>query len=135
MGAWMPIGAEQVGGFYQVAWKHTGADQYAIWNVDGGGNYLSAVVGAEPGTTALLQSFESTFRQDLNGSGAITPEATIEASGSTRLVAAAGNYFLDPLDGSTGAQLKLSGAPVMPGQLGAWSPIAAEQVGGGYQVV
>ena len=40
-GAWVPIGAEQAGNAYQVAWRNGAADQYLAWNVDLDGNYLS----------------------------------------------------------------------------------------------
>ena len=39
-GAWKPIGAEQVGSGYRVAWQLGTADQYTIWNVDGAGDYI-----------------------------------------------------------------------------------------------
>jgi serralysin len=51
------------------------------------------------------------------------------------LVLSAGNYNLNPTTGGTGPVLKNGGAPVIAGNYGAWSPVAAEQVsGGGYDV-
>ena len=69
-GGWTPIGAEQTASGYQVAWKVPGADQYTVWNTDSSGNYISQtrrIVGKQQ----ALQSFETSFHQDLNGDGAI----------------------------------------------------------------
>ena len=44
----------------------------------------------------------------------------IEALGSTSLVQAGSNYFLDPVAGGTGPELKYNGAPVVAGQFGPW---------------
>ena len=57
----------------------------------------------------------------------------IEAAGATDLFEIGNNYFLYP-EGTSPVQLKSAGAAVIDGQLGAWQPIAAEQVGAGYQV-
>jgi hypothetical protein len=84
-GAWTPIGAEQVGSVYEVAWKNGTADQYLEWIVDGSGNYITqgSIVS---GSTWWVQSFESAH-QDLNNDGTIGPvTTTIEASGSATLV-------------------------------------------------
>ena len=48
-----------------------GADQYGVWNTDSNGNFLSVAVGVVSGTTAALESFETSFQQDLNGDGTI----------------------------------------------------------------
>src|SRR4029077_17128724 len=67
-GAWTPIGAEQVGSVYEVAWKNGTADQYLEWIVDGSGNYITqgSIVS---GSTWWVQSFESGLHQDLNNDG------------------------------------------------------------------
>ena len=70
-GPWAPIGAEQTASGYEVAWKVTGADQYTVWNTDNSGNYLSSAFDVASGTSAALQSFETSFQQDLNGDGYI----------------------------------------------------------------
>ncbi|MBI2736184.1 MAG: hypothetical protein HYX38_06485 [Rhodospirillales bacterium] len=129
-GGWAPIGAEQVGGGYQVAWKLAGADLYQVWTVDGSGNLVSAS-SAVSGNSTVLQSAESVLHQDLNDDGTIGPATTpIESSGSTALVQIADGYFL----GVSGPQLKINGASITEGQFGGWVPVGAEQVGGGYQV-
>src|SRR5262249_59983462 len=72
--------------------------------------------------------------QDLNGDGVFGPIITaIEGSGQSRLFDVADAYFLYAGSGSPVA-LKVGGAMVAEGQLGAWQPIAAEQAGVGYQV-
>ena len=131
LGAWQPIGAEQVGSGYQVAWKF-GSNVW-IWNVDSDGNYVSNAVFAH-GSQWTLQSAEPGFGQDLNGDGYVGPITTaIEASGATRLYDVADAYFLYS-GGAAPVSLKAGGAMVAEGQLGAWQPIGAEQVGSGYQV-
>ena len=59
----------------------------------------------------------------------------IEANGSTSLVqSAAGNYFLDPVAGGIGPQLKYNGSLVVAGQFAPYAPIGAEQTASGYEV-
>jgi hypothetical protein len=57
-GAWAPIGAEQVAGGYQVAWRFGATDQYVVWNTDSSGNFLSqsAVVSGSSPTVRSLES-------------------------------------------------------------------------------
>jgi hypothetical protein len=134
-GAWAPIGAEQTASGYEVAWKLTGADQYTVWTTDSSGNHLSIVVNSASGSSAALESFETSFHQDLNGDGLIGPPTptVIEAFGSTSLVQSGSNYFLEP-NGGPAIALSLGGAPVVAGQFGAWAPIGAEQTASGYEV-
>ena len=49
----------------------TGADQFTVWNTDNSGNYVSSAFDVASGTSAALQSFETSFHQDLNGDGYI----------------------------------------------------------------
>ncbi|WP_035660387.1 NF038122 family metalloprotease, partial [Bradyrhizobium sp. STM 3809] len=135
LGGWTPIGAETSGSGYQVAWKMTGADVYTVWNLDSSGNYTGNAIGGVSGGTAAFEAFETSFHQDLNGDGTIgIPTTVIEAVGSTSLVQAGNGYFLNPVAGGTGPQVKFGGANLVVGQLGGWTPIAAEAVGGGYQI-
>jgi serralysin len=137
-GAWTPIGAEQVAGGYDVAWKVPGSDSYAVWSTDSSGNYVSTLLGNVPGANAALEAIETTFHQDLNGDGVIGVPATvttvIEAFGSTKLVQVGANYYLDSVSSGTGPELEIGGAVIVAGQFGAWTPIGAEQVAGGYDV-
>ena len=59
----------------------------------------------------------------------------IESNAATGLVQVGSNFFLYPVGTSSGPQLGFSGAAVTAGEFGAWTPIGAEQVGPGYQVV
>jgi len=70
-GTWAPIGAEATTAGYEVAWKVAGADQYLVWNTDSSGNYLSNATDTVSGTSAALESLETSFHQDLNGDGVI----------------------------------------------------------------
>ena len=134
-GAWTPIGVEQTANGYELAWALPGADQYTIWYLDGSGNFLSDPTGTVSGESSQLESFETSFQQDLNGDGRIgpPPPTVIEAFGSTTLVLNGSNYFLDNADG-TSVELSYGGAPVVVGQFGTWTPIGAEKTATGYEV-
>jgi serralysin len=135
-GAWTPIGAEQTAGGYDVAWKVSGADQYTVWSTDGNGNYLLNLIPAVSGISTALESLETIFHQDLNGDGVIgiPPPMAVEALGSTSLVEAGNNFYLNSNSSGSGPELKYGGAAVMAGQFGGWTPIGAEQTAGGYDV-
>ena len=134
LGGWAPIGAEQTASGYEVALKMAGADQYTVWFTDSSGNYVSTPFGNVSGTSGALESVETSFHQDLNGDGLIGPRTTvIESFGSTSLVRTGSNYFLNPAGGSS-IELNYGGAPVVVGQFGLWTPIAAEQTASGYEV-
>ena len=133
-GPWTPIGAEQVGSGYQVAWQFGTADQYIVWTLDSTGNFLSQ--GAvTSGNSLAFESLETSFQQNLNhdfATGIVT--TVIESNGSTSLAQVANTYSLSPGGGAPDLQLRFGGAAVTTGEFGAWTPIGAEQVGGGYQV-
>ncbi|QIO32734.1 M10 family metallopeptidase C-terminal domain-containing protein [Bradyrhizobium sp. 1(2017)] len=132
---WAPIGAEQTGSGYVVAWKNAGTGQYNIWSTDSNGNYVTNLLSFAAGTSTLLQSHETTFHQDLNGNGLIgAPSIAIETVGSTSLVQVGNDYFLNPVAGGSGPELMFSGAPVTVGMWTGWAPIGAEQTGSGYNV-
>ena len=133
-GSWTPIGAEQTATGYEVAWSEPGADQYWVWNTDENGNYVSDG-GVVAGESATLMSLETSFQQDLNGDGTIgvPPPKVIESSGSMNLVTDWINYLLEP-NGGSAVKLSLGGTPVVVGQLGASTPIAAQQTATGYEV-
>ena len=135
-GAWTEIGAEQTSTGYEVAFKNTATNLYTVWSTDSSGNYTANIVGALSGTDPGLESFETTFHQDLNGDGSIgVPTTVIEASGSTSLVQVGSNYFLDAIGSGSGPELKSGGVASVAGQFGgAWTPIGAEQASGGYDV-
>jgi 20S proteasome alpha/beta subunit len=134
-GAWTLIGAEQVaGGGYDVALKVAGADQYTVWSTDSNGNYVSALIGTVSGSSTSLELFEPIFQQDLNGDGNIGPTKTIiESSGSTSLDEIGNNFYFYN-SSQTGPEFTFGNAPFFTGELGAWTPIGAEKVAGGYDV-
>jgi serralysin len=129
-GTWSPIGGEQTASGYDVAWHDSSSGQYSIWTTDSNGNFTSYLTGAVSGTSTTLEALESTFHQDLNGDGNIG--VVIESTGSTSLVLTGSNYYLDT--GGSGPSLKMGGSLIVVGQAGTWSPIAVEQVSGGYDV-
>ena len=63
------------------------------------------------GTSAALESLETSFHQDLNGDGVIgVPGTVIEAIGSTSLVEVGTKFFLDSISTGSGPSLKYGGA-------------------------
>jgi hypothetical protein len=134
--AWAPVGAEATASGYEVAWENVGANQFTVWNTDSNGNYVTNAIGLVSGTDPSLESLETSFQQDLNGDGTtgFNPPP-IESFGSTELVEIGTNYFLYPVGGPAGVELKFSGAAVAAGQFGAgWAPIGAEKTASGYEV-
>jgi serralysin len=67
---WAPIGAEQIAGGYNVAWKDVATNQYSIWTTDSSGNFITST-GAVAGTIAAVETCETTLHQDLNSDGVI----------------------------------------------------------------
>src|SRR5207244_4167197 len=105
-GAWAPIGVEATATGYEVAWKMAGSDQYTVWYTNSSGNFVSNPLDGVSGANAGLQSYETSFQQDLNGDGVIgVPTTVVEALGSVSLVKAGNNYSL----GSSGPALKFNG--------------------------
>jgi Subtilase family/Tryptophan-rich Synechocystis species C-terminal domain/RTX calcium-binding nonapeptide repeat (4 copies) len=131
-GAWRAIGAEQTANGYSVWWRNGTADQYERWNTDLAGNYTSTGEFANGGSSAL-QSYESSFQQDLNGDGTIgLASSSIETVGNTKLARVADMYFMYQGDGSSGVLVRYNGLASNPG--GQWQPIGAEQTANGYSV-
>ena len=88
-----------------------------------------------PATAPRLKSLETSFHQDLNGDGTIgVPSTVIEAAGSTSLIQADNNFYLNNIGSGTGPTLKYGGTAVTVGQFDPYVPVAVEQTAGGYQV-
>ncbi len=135
-GVWTPVAAEKTSGGYQIAWQAPGTNQFIIWNTDAKGNYQSNTA-ALSGDSITLEQAETSFRQDLNGDGTIgvpTTVSTIESSGSTSLVQVGANFYLNPVAGGSGPQLKYAGSAVVAEQFGVWTPVAVEKTSSGYQI-
>ena len=93
-GTWKPIGAEQAGSGYQVAWQFGTADQYTIWNVDGA--ELRSRPHDHVGQDLCVRVGGDTFQQDLNGDGTTGISTTvIEAAGLTTLAQVADTFTLN----------------------------------------
>ena len=107
-GGWGFIGAEATGGGYEVALKLAGAQQYALWNTDNNGNYLSGgtILAA---TDPTLKSAEITLHQDLNGDGTIGIPGTGTSSTSGVVV----SIGLTPVVAASAA----AATPAAPGSL------------------
>jgi hypothetical protein len=132
-GGWVPIGAVQTATGYDVAWELPGANEYTVWATDSNGNDLS-YIGVVAGNSYALESFETTFGQDLNGDGTIgLTKTVIQTNGSTSLTEVANEYFLYNGSG-VGPALKAGGTDVVAGEYGGWVPIGAVQTATGYDV-
>ncbi|MGO9685144.1 MAG: hypothetical protein ACLPTZ_21650, partial [Beijerinckiaceae bacterium] len=131
-GAWVPIGAVQTASGYDVAWEIPGANEYTIWTTNSNGVWLSNTPILS-GTSYALESYESIFNQDLNGSTVTGVPMVIQTDGSTSLTQVWYNYFLDNSGGSDPA-LQYHGSGVTAGEFGAWVPIGAVQTASGYDV-
>jgi hypothetical protein len=128
---WIPIGAAPTATGYEIAFK-LGSSLF-VWNTDRNGNYVSGS-GALAATSTALETYETSFNQDLNGDGTIgVTSAVIETNGITSLVAVADQYALEDSHGN-GPHLTINGAPVVAGQLAPWTPVAAAQTPTGYVV-
>ena len=134
-GAWAPIAAQQTATGFEVALKEAGADLYGVWDTDSSGNFVSGPISNVSGTSAALESIETSFNFDLNGDGVIgpPPPTVIESNGSMSLLTDGTNYLLQP-NGGTAVKLSYNGAPVTVGQFGGWTPVAATQTATGYEV-
>ena len=130
-GPWSPVAAVQTSTGYEVAWQD--GNSFMIWNTDGNGNYLSSS-STLAGTSTALEIAETVFHHDLNGDGTIGVTSTlIESNGTTSLVAVADQYALENSSGN-GPHLQVNGAPVVAGELGSWTLVAAAQTATGYDV-
>jgi serralysin len=134
-GAWTPIAAQQISTGYEVALEEVGSNLYGVWDTDSSGNYVSGPISNVSGTSAALESIETSFNYDLNGDGIIgvPPPTVIESNGSMSLLTDGTNYYLEP-NGGTAVKLSYNGAPVTVGQFGGWTPAAATQTTTGYEV-
>ena len=108
-GHWVPIGAEQTANGYEVAWKIAGTDQYTVWNTDSSGNYVSSAFDVASGTSAALESFETSFHQDLNGDGYIGLVLDGSSGGQTLTAGSSPTTLIggpnDILNGGAGADM------------------------------
>ena len=136
-GSWTPIGTEETGSGYIVAWKDTSSGRYTVWTTDNNGNYITNTADVA-GTSATLAPVEVKFQQDLNGNGILgttgTTGTTIDSFGLTSLVKVGSNYQLNSAGDDSGPTLKYAGTAFVSGQFGSWTPIGAEETGSGYSV-
>lgn len=82
---WIPISSVQVaGGGYDVAWKNS-SGQFTFWATDGQGNFQSYPTNgvALAGNSATVESYETIFRQDLNGDHTIGIPGATSGSGTS----------------------------------------------------
>ena len=133
LGAWVPLGAAAAGSGYQLAWRNGAADEYLVWNLDAAGAFSSAATGLVGGGSLALQRLETSFGQDLNGDGNIGPRTTvIRTNGAVTLESIGGVYHLAA--GGSVVAVKLAGAEMAEGGVGAWVPLGAAAAGSGYQL-
>ncbi len=63
-GAWTFLAAQQTATGFEVALKNGSADQYAVWDTDASGNFVSGPISNVSGTNAALKSIETSFNYD-----------------------------------------------------------------------
>jgi hypothetical protein len=115
--AWTPIGAEQTSIGYEIALKNAATGQYTVWIADSGGNVAYDPVGSLSGSSAALETYETSFHQDLNGDGvigqAVEAAATLELadadSGSVKFNGSTGTLILDHAALFSGQLLNFTG--------------------------
>ena len=61
-GAWTFIAAQQTATGYEVALKNGSADQYAVWDTDASGNFVSGPISNVSGTNAALEVDRDQFQ-------------------------------------------------------------------------
>jgi hypothetical protein len=119
-GGWAPLGAVQTANGYDVAWKETGVDAYLVWMTGSNGNFVSET-GVMSGSSFALESYESTFHQDLNGDGVIGPLVTAGGTlelpsaynGPVTFAGSTGTLQLDDSVGFSGTVAGMSGQDVV----------------------
>ena len=108
-----------------------------MWNTDRNGNFVSSS-GVVSGTSAALQSIETSFQQDLNGDGVDRSQDYCDREHWIDQPGAAWEQLFSLSDGGSAVELSYQGAPVEAGQFdqfgGHWVPIGAEQTANGYEV-
>jgi tryptophan-rich protein len=107
-GSWTPIGAVKTASGYEVAWKVAGADEYAIWNTDGNGNYTGNAIGIVSGESYTLEEAELTFGEDLNGDGTIGPKTTTIAGNTLNPTGQTQPTMINPGENTASASPGLS---------------------------
>lgn len=130
-----PVAVTGVTGGYAVMFEN-GANFIRLdFNIVG--SYTSAT-GVMTGETPALWAQETVFDKDFNADGFVGQPQTKTLSivgGTTFEYAALSNayYLLNNL--GSGPAVSLNGAPISPGEFGAYDPYAAVAVPGGYEVV
>ncbi|MGJ4950075.1 hypothetical protein [Bradyrhizobium sp. HKCCYLS20291] len=138
---WVLVGAEAVSGGYDVVWRNTSAGIYNIWSVDSSGKYVATLLPAERPSDPLLENFELTFQQDINGDGIVGLDSGKSSWTGDVVLAQLGNgYTLNNVMAggliSSGLSLRYQGAAVTLGEFGASvSAVGAVAVAGGFDVL
>ena len=132
---WVPIGAVQTSGGYEVVWSLARNNQYSVWTTDRLWPFRLTGCQSDGDQLHALEAAEPVLGQDLNGDGTIGLVKTlIQTNGSTSLNQIANEFFLDNNSG-VGPELQFGGAAATVGEFGTWVPIGAVQTSGGYEVV
>jgi serralysin len=132
---WTPVGAEQTGGGYEVAWSIPGANEFVVWNTDSNGDYTSPATDVLSGASPELEAIEAAFGEQFPGAGPPASKATIATNGVTTLAQVGDLFELNPAGGGTGPLIELNGSAVTAGQFAAgWTPVGAVKTASGYEV-
>lgn len=125
--------AVSVSNGFDVAFRSASSGNFVVWNVDSSGAFIKLVTGVVGANSYQIESLETVFNRDLNGDGTIgvTTKALGTANGTT-LTQIADSYVIN--NATSPQTLQLNGTNVAAGEFGAYAPVYATAVTGGFDV-
>ena len=118
---WEAIQVEDNGtGGFDLLWQGS-EGSFALWTVDASGTFESSQFL----TGEAIDSYESTFRADLNQDGLTGTDWAVEMGGDQSLIVASGQYRAVAEDGSW-VELSYQGQTVGPESFAGWTAIQVE---------
>jgi hypothetical protein len=139
-GSFNAVAAVETSTGYELMWEDSATSQFAVWNLNAGGDYVSNATAIVAGTSATLEAAETTFNQDFNSDSVIgfnnpTPIQTdTGALGvATTLDQVGNNYGI--VAGGTDVVMQFNGAAVTAGEFGSFNPVAAVETSTGYELI
>ncbi|MEM1049402.1 MAG: M10 family metallopeptidase C-terminal domain-containing protein [Pseudomonadota bacterium] len=128
-GGWTALHADGDGsGGYNVLITHSASDLYAIWTIDGAGEYKDSWL-VDPVTFIDL---EQDFHVDLTGDGYIgRVETVLETNGSVSLVSENEARYIVRESGNPDLTITYNGEAFVPGAFGGWKAVQVEAASGG----
>ena len=122
-GTWTPVGAEQTGNGYEVAWSllsnGQSTDTYTVWNTDSNGNYTSSALGMVSGQNFSLEDLNPVWGENVSGAPSLSTFFATTASqantdaqkGNTTINLGSNSAFASNTGGLGGSSLTISDTP------------------------